>query len=315
MIKEIGTQVMATVGVFVAAAMISQCGDGESSGVDINVTNDNLCSEIAEVECNNFFRCCTGKQLETILGIQVSTTEADCRRDMTLACEKENASLLDSLEKGRSELNSTSINTCLSGYLAADDTCFAMTSKAVKGCDDELVTGHVKAGDECFEPFECEKAAYCSAQRKCVSYPGEDEPCEVETGCLDGLYCGAGTTGTICQKQKLEGRECNGDAECQEDAICKPTDTATEFLGACTTRKANGESCTIDAECQSALCIPALCGASDTPCNSDTDCGDGDTCGESVCQAQYTVLDYCIDSMMDYLPSRSGEIPGTPSDI
>ena len=91
----IGGAVMATV------LLAVSCKE-ESSGVQIDVSSakGNLCAEVAEVTCYNFFKCCQGRQLEEMLGVEITTTEATCRNDIELLCERGMATRQYAMDEG-----------------------------------------------------------------------------------------------------------------------------------------------------------------------------------------------------------------------
>jgi hypothetical protein len=255
--------------------LVGACKDDDLK-VDINVTNSNLCSEVAEVMCRNMFECCTGAQLETILGVEISTTEEACRNDQRLVCENANSALRYSIEQGRTSLDTSLANACLKELLVGDE-CFPQVSEFAPSCTDGIVTGNQAAGADCIETFECQAGSYCGADRKCRELPDVGEECSGE--CKPGLYCGveAAATGPVCIALKAAGEDCNDSSECVEETFCL-VDNAAQ-MGQCTAPKALGTVCENDNECDSGFCLPGSCGGAEE-CTNDSQCTAG-TCRDS----------------------------------
>ena len=101
------------------------CGPKEESlKIAVTASKDGLCSEIAKVVCYNVFHCCTGAQIEDALGLQQTTTEKKCRKDMELICEQNMAPVLHGLNKNTLTVDSAGATTCLESLLPPDDECF-----------------------------------------------------------------------------------------------------------------------------------------------------------------------------------------------
>ena len=56
---------MRTIGLVVALG-VAACG---GTNLEISVSEDNLCAEIAEVACHNAYTCCAEGEIEALLGV------------------------------------------------------------------------------------------------------------------------------------------------------------------------------------------------------------------------------------------------------
>jgi hypothetical protein len=295
------------------------CGNeegGEEGRPSISVSDTNYCAELAKVECYNLMHCCTGAQIEDVLGILRTDTEAECRGDLELLCLNDNAARLWSIDQGTLAIDSTIANTCLEAQLAPEDTCIEHVSEdpAAEACAGSIWIGLVPPGDPCVYSHECEPDSYCSANRTCVTLPGlgeecpeglcaselrcdydatpicemfldVDDPCTFNGECDAGLICDHAGSESVCANLQPLGSDCNGDAEC-ESGECTQGNCSVDTY----------QSCTSDAACSY---LQSYCEGTNSPCWSDYDCMAPATCepqtceGERVCVERYFTKNYC----------------------
>jgi hypothetical protein len=235
----------------------------------VSVDELNFCSELAEVACLNMFQCCTGAQIEEILGITISTTESECRRDVELMCEDMVAEEFDAYIRGTVALNIHDASLCLESLMAPEDVCFihvfASEIPWSRWCQEPFFQGELAVNEDCLYSFECEGDLYCAADRKCRALPGFEEPC-YGGPCSKGLYCDWLTD--TCAMLKTSGQECGSDMECAGELYCE---FDQEEANTCQTRKQLGNSCIGHNQCQTGHCIPGLCD-NGNECFSDENC-------------------------------------------
>ncbi|MDD5307143.1 MAG: hypothetical protein PHU25_07465 [Deltaproteobacteria bacterium] len=328
-----------TVATLWAAAflMAVSCDNGDDK-VSVDVSQDNFCSEIAEVMCENMFDCCTGLQIEAALGIEISTDRKGCREDMTLVCEKKHADILYALDKGTASINADMADQCLESILVAD-SCFLVTSAPayVEKCKNSPIAGKRSPGQDCLYAVECSGDAYCGGDRVCRPYPLQGAKCipgDVgEKVCATGLFCNAEQK---CQPLRGVGQSCSAAELCNETLYCNyDLDTGE---GQCSLKKDAGTLCKGDEQCSSNECTPGVCSndgtkecyddsacegtcpdtgaactggnkcagtcsTSDNFCDDDTPCtGTGETCNQDDCPAMCIGNPVCGDdyAIVDY---------------
>ncbi|MBN2804386.1 MAG: hypothetical protein JXR91_14920 [Deltaproteobacteria bacterium] len=303
--------------VFFAIAMltalsvsISGCkedtNDEDQLPVRIKPTESNLCDQVAEVVCHNAFQCCQGKQLETLFGITISTTEKDCRRDVALSCEQSKAEEIYSLSLKRVEIDTDRVEKCLNYLIAPDDQCFPVVpfdSSTYDLCDNNyFFIGQVKEGEECLYQHDCVDGTICDQNRECTKLPVKDESCE-NYPCAEGLYCDTDFTDTDypvnCKKLIGEGKACNSYNPCEKGLFCKADEVDTadtdydtnpyqeQMTGTCTILGKIDASCEGDNECESYECIPGICSDQSGACYTNDDCSgtcsiSGDKCNKET---------------------------------
>jgi hypothetical protein len=267
------------------ALALTLYGCGGGGGPEVGVNEDNVCAEAAEVFCYDIYRCCTEGEIESILMVDEPRTEAQCRDDITIACERGLAPIRWSLEQGRVELQADVLNACLEALIAPDDSCAIVASFApwAEVCAAEAWEGTVPAGGDCYYDVECAgEGSYCTIGRTCEALPGDGEPCP-EQVCAAGHYCSGGT----CAPRFGAGDLCIQNVQCLESLFCDfsiPTPVCTEF-------REVGEACSGSDQCVSRLCVPGTCESSGQTCFEDDDCGgecedDGSVCfDDSQCGA------------------------------
>ncbi|MBN2530177.1 MAG: hypothetical protein JXR76_27550 [Deltaproteobacteria bacterium] len=282
------------------------CKEDEEDDLKVSTepTNENVCAEAAEVVCHNAFQCCVGAELENVFGVEISTTEKDCRRDVELKCKQKYATLFYSLEKERINLRLPKIKQCLTQSLAPSDACFpyeVINEEQQEECDDvkdDLVTGLVAVDGACEFDYECAGEAICTESQKCKSLHGLGQACTDDAECLSSLHCSRNTLlEDVCTADVVAGGRCARDKECAEGLYCNmvgvgltpqvdtDSDTATVPPGTCAAPQANGAACSVnylsntttgnytsDRECVSGNCLPGTCVDGRGDCETNADC-------------------------------------------
>lgn len=316
------------------------CQTEDNPRPDIDVSESNLCSVIADVACYNMFRCCTGAQIEGALGLTQSTTVDECRRDVKLTCQDTLTPVFWSVARGATVINTNQYKNCLTAMTAPEAGCFLHQTEPPwrLQCDQVMFQGLLAVGLQCFYDHECQPNHFCGSDAICRALPSAGQPCP-QYQCAASLFC-SWDSGN-CEALRTVGGACNTDSECQEGLYCGVGGTGST----CQARKALGVGCESDWECSSSYCIPGTCSNGD-PCYADSQCGGtcsadgyscyddldcsrscnltgyycttdldcpdpGDSCpvntceggcnGQPVCGEQYLVVDYCEDTIYDLL--------------
>ena len=283
-----------------APLLAAKCGDDGPKEISVDVTEENFCDEMAEVMCNNVFKCCTGEQIEAVFGIKLTTSEQECRRDMGLYCRESTSALQHSLSSGRVRMNDNLVKRCLESYMVEDDECFPVVSEFALPCQEEMIEGQQRPGQPCLFDHDCINDTYCANNRTCVSYPKAGESCEIDGICADGLFCGYTDDALelICQMRKDVGMECDYSLECKENLFCHEADedsATTVRLDMCEAKKSVDEPCDTDEMCLTRFCLPGTCSTDARPCygneecagiceESRTTCQTDDDCGRGECE-------------------------------
>jgi hypothetical protein len=288
-----------------AVALSGGCKDEKKSVVPADVAQDRLCIEMAEIMCHNFFQCCTGEEIEERFGISIEASEEECREDVELLCEQENADLMYSVANNRVQLNVNNINACLDEHIAPEDNCFPVVTNFAPSCDAPLTTGRQRAGAGCLFHTDCVRNTYCGNDRTCKPLPERGDECELRWGCAAGLFCGynEGSDTYRCEERKPEDNGCNYDtpgkaSECQDGLVCKPREEEnTEgFNGICKELKQNGEACEENLDCASNFCLPAMCEDGERTCFHPDDClGYCERTTDRSCAADSQCPGHCDD--------------------
>jgi hypothetical protein len=269
-------------GILLAAA---SCGSKDT--FEIKVENQNLCVEAAEMLCRNIFQCCTGANIEGLLGVKISTDEGECRRDLQLICEKKNHTLLNAVEKGKAKILSDKATLCLNALMVKEDNCFVDEPQPAwyAACKDVFFEGLVMAEEPCQTSLECQPNHFCAVDMKCKPLPQEGEPCP-ETRCAKGLFCSfqEKSKKLICMPLGVEDETCTQHSECNEGLYCDYPITSSGLTESdkslCRVKKDLGERCESNNSCTSGNCIPGFCSNKITmACYTDHECGG--TCEKS----------------------------------
>jgi hypothetical protein len=264
--------------------VLAACGgshDKPKVKLSAETSGPSFCGQMANVVCYNMFECCTGAQIEKVLGIKITTTEVDCRRDAELICEATYYRQLDSLARGTVTLSNEAATDCFNALLAESDRCFlyATTIPWDDACKAPFFVGQVQPGDGCIDSYECEKDSYCAPDKRCKAYAGDGQPC-VASLCASGLHCDYKTQ--KCAALARENQPCTSTGDCGLNLYCEPKAVSSTTYptgeGTCRWKRDVGQPCTSSGNCISGTCIPGLCvgltiGTADKACYKDTDCG------------------------------------------
>lgn len=295
---------MSSTAILLALAMLlalptGGCSDN-AKAVSVNVTQENICEEIAEVMCHNMFQCCTGLRIEEVLGIEISTTEKECRSDMRLLCEDRSVEMQYAFENGTASFDQATAQACLEVLLAPKDICVELQLDPAwtELCAEIWVIGNQGVGDACFWDFECAENQYCAPNQECRMLPGAGDECDFQAPgnpCAEGLYCDGDD---ICVALGGKSDDCSPTEPCLEDLYCDWD--AGE--GTCRAKEDAGEECTNNWMCASNDCAPGICGGDGSFCEDDSDCqgqcdGTNDDCDdETDCEGVCDVSgDQCDD--------------------
>ena len=298
------------------------CKEEDELKVSTDPTEDNVCEEAAEVVCHNAFQCCVGEELETYFGVEITTTEKECRRDVALKCRQKYSTVFYSLAQQRVSLNLAQVKQCLTMSLAPDDVCFpykAVNDKQTEACDsvtEDMIQGLVAIGGACEFDYECAGEAICTEARTCKSLLAAGQPCTGDFQCIAALHCGLNDDfESVCRTDGTAGAACAADNECAEGLYCNmigvgvgpdveadDVDSDTTITvprpGTCAAPKANGAACgvnyvsdsttgnyTSDKECVSGNCLPGICADGRGDCETNADCMGA--CSESTVPCMY----------------------------
>jgi len=309
------------IAVLALAAALASC-DKEEGAVKVSVETDNFCTEVAKVACENIFTCCTGKKIEGLFGVTISTQKDKCKRDVRLSCEDENAQLLYALAKGTVSVDVEAATACLASFLVGDE-CFQLAADdpTAQVCKTPAFKGLQGVGKACVYSIECVPNTYCGPDRKCRALPKADETCDNlgPLPCTMGLYCDEDYT---CQFLRKSGEDCDGLNPCADGLYCSQEEEDEDL---CRSLKGVGASCGGDGECQSGYCIPGLCSSgkqcfgdddcdgtcadSGKPCNDDADCAGTCTKSGDPCLADWDC--YEADDTCEH-PKCEGSCHGQP---
>jgi len=289
---------------------------------------EGYCAEMASVYCANAFRCCTGRELEALMGEEHARDEGRCRKDMELSCRDYYATRIYAVDKGTVEFQRDVASACLEAMRAPDGECVSLVAEAPyqEACEENPWAGTQGDGAACVWDFECVEDAFCDGVN-CRSLPRQGEACPNQV-CAAGLYCGFDSGEMVCLAPRSEGEDCSGSSECQEQLYCDGTCRAQLGGGAtchdhleCTSYECSagscgdGRYCTGDWDCDNACELsgdfcwsdsdcPGSCSTSGGVCNNGSECPNGESCiNEScapgscagrVCASEdLIVLDYC----------------------
>lgn len=324
------------------------CREEDELKVSTNPTNDNVCGEAAEVVCHNAFQCCVGEELESIFGVEITTTEKECRRDVELKCRQKYAKVFHSLESQRIALNLPRIKTCLTLALAPDDVCFpyeSINQTADDVCDsvtEDMVQGLVAVDGACEFDYECSGEAICTEAQRCKKLLGAGLECSSDAQCLSALHCGlTDDFERVCMADVAVGGACAADNECVDGLYCNmagvgmtpntETDSDTAVTvprpGVCAGTVANGEACsanylsntttgnyTSDKECQSGNCLPGTCADGRGECETHADCAGTCSISGAECMVNNDCGTVCSGGYYDGSQcDEASDCPGTCS--
>ena len=307
--------------------------DGTATDGDTDEPTDSG-GEVADLDdligslCDWEFRCCSEGELDYRLG-PFTKDVMDCQARYVEqvesnddVAESQAGGLLNVLGFGvrldRSDPNPDAIEACKEQVdlwqcnQPFDGTVVACepTDLADNPCDlRNLFTGKQTVGDLCSEALaaidiECEAGSSCELKDGtyvCVDKGLQDEFCEADQHCDQGLFCdlGAGK----CAPRSVVGEPCHFDDLEQPDAgtetlPCVAEATCDPQQERCVQYCSRGYDCVADSQCPSGdSCIPVDIGdhtytycleRGDTNgdrCDSDHDCADAFHCNGDSCRA------------------------------
>jgi hypothetical protein len=212
---------------------------------------DQVCETLIRAQCHFAFDCCNASERNDFQAdLAKYRTEDDCVQDQLLQGDAV-CGLGDvvnaSVAAGRFEYDGAAAQKCLQPQIDALNQCDAATILGGKpivrdaSCDNGTQgTGKVKAGDACFETYECaDKGGAC---RKAPD-PTDGTPAPV-------------TSSGTCIPPVAPGADCSKDGLCTPGFSCQGNDNGTVSCRAVptVTPQDNGASCSNDNECKSGFC-------------------------------------------------------------
>lgn len=255
-------------------------------GAQVACSSDTLgfCLETSKIACQVQYRCCTAVERSQIFGstnlaLGPYADEGGCVDAFTRQCEAASQAQDEAIAAQRLQFDKAKADECVQGAREAADSCDATAFfNGDPGCND-LVSGLVADGDDCFSDGECAESGSACEKEPAVA----DDGSVVVT--LAGTCKGKGDQGEPC----LDNGSCNGELRCLQDP--------QTFTASCVPPRDAGEPCQQDDDCAGALrcafdgnsgltvCI-APAGPGD-PCSSDVDCSAGLACLQGqVCGVQ-----------------------------
>src|SRR5437773_3819016 len=93
------------------------CGGSDSSAPEhtppsILSNQDNVCEQVAEVACYNWYECCSEGEIERLLGVTDPRTEDQCHSDVKRLCARELTNVEFSITNSRVTFDSQIMDTC-----------------------------------------------------------------------------------------------------------------------------------------------------------------------------------------------------------
>lgn len=203
---------------------MGQCGkicEGGGPGAGkIDEALETLGGPLVVAECNKFFECCSGDEIDTVLfpGIRA---ESQCYGLLGLFLGIGLVDMHNSSAEGKLQIDGTKLQACIGDF--ASLTCAAFAKDSSFACDGGI-TGLVADGASCTDDNQC-TSKYCNEpmpnQGKCATPPGAGAPCTDQ--CADGFYC----DGAMCAPQKALGSMCATKDECLEGRCYGPSGMKT----------------------------------------------------------------------------------------
>lgn len=212
----------------VVCVLLVGCGGDAGNGP---VALDDLGTELGVASCALQFDCCTDAELmERYMGFEFEgqpiTTEEQCVSFSNAVFTSFGvASYKASIEAGRAEYDADAAGECvavLQGLSCAQFAANAIPTSPT-GCRPFLIP-KVGDGGACTQDYEC-TSNNCegasnpigepSTEGQCKPIPAEGQPCD--DNCTEGLFCGSGPSGKVCQPTRADGEQCNLDEQCTSD--------------------------------------------------------------------------------------------------
>lgn len=196
------------------------CQGGGPGPGDVDKTLETIGGEFVVAECNKFFDCCVGAELDTVL-FPGMRTEAQCLNLFGIFLGIALVDLHNSSVQGKVAVDPAALDMCLQDF--AGQTCPEFAKSASFECLD-AIKGLVADGSSCTDDNQC-TSNYCNEsmpnQGICATLPGVGAPCTSD--CAAGLYCDGG----MCVMQKALGAMCAGTRECAEGRCFGPSGMMT----------------------------------------------------------------------------------------
>jgi hypothetical protein len=245
------------------------------------ITIDNLCSELARVDCDRLMSC--GSLMPPV-------DKAACQlRQTAVVCAPYAAALKSSISGGEATFVQLAASTCrdkvsmLGCSVGIDHDFFSIPE--CKG----VVTGMSGVGGHCTLPSSCTTGLVCRSLMAC---PGtcqaihqNNDSCADGVPCADGLFCSQ--LEMRCHAQAPLDQPCeiseNGNS-CANGAFC---DSSQPGVAKCAPVRGKGNGCLSPYECATGLsCVNNLCsgGMLHDACMTDADCGAGLGCALESCE-------------------------------
>lgn len=259
------------------AMVATACGD---DGVSIGSSQDNYCSQIADVVCHNLYQCCTEATIEARLGVTEARTELQCRDDLVRSCQRADFDVRDSLKAGRITFDPNKLDACLEAVLAPDGVCSEVVTDYPwkDACDLKNApwVGTVATDGQCFFNIDCAGApdSFCGPDQKCHMKPTAGFPCAANGTCASAFYCGTNNT---CAPKLALGAPCMYSPsfnQCDKSLFCDTKGTTVTTDDVCAATLPGGATCFQEDACNSNDCVGGTCmGQAFKICYSDTQCG------------------------------------------
>lgn len=256
-----------------AIGIVVLIGCGDDGAPEIDVNQDNICSQVAAVACHNLYSCCSQGEIDAFLGVDEPRTEAQCERDIERLCTRNIARLADSIANNRAGFDGAIMTGCLEALVTPEDCAIVGTELPwEEACEESPYTGKVADGGTCYESFECGEQSFCAANRTCKARGAVGAACSTTTPCLEELACvvPVGQTTASCQAKLGDGAACTSTTQCAEGLFC---DVGSTTARTCKPLRQVGEACTSSTACESRTCLPGTCTNGTSICFEDDDCG------------------------------------------
>ena len=242
--------------------------------------------------CQKYADCCDGIDAPSL--IEFIGDRRTCEPLLFEALYDPLDDLLDSIDEGRSEIN-TSYFAEIDALFASEgcDVTLAEANRFVTNPIPELATPVLADGMDCEDDWEC-TSGVCSnlglgGDTTCVVPGTAGADCGRNDDCATGFYCNA----NMCTAQGISGIACGSNTECADGLSC--------FTNTCRPVGSSGftcddrADCNADQYCDSGACTVGMEGDSceDTDeCNQEMVCTPA-TVGSEILSCQDT-LNFCV---------------------